>query len=237
MNAKNMIIGSKIEIRLFDNLYQKSDYVYVSQLLDIIDEKNIIAAYPIHESRLLFIPNGAKVEVVIIQKKHGLFSFIGTVVSKSNKDNVASMQIQIETEIIKIQRREFFRLTCFLDVRYRILSDPSQENNPESGSSKTSQEFMKAMTSDLSGSGVCIITDTALPEGSLIELEIKLDDVTTVKAAGNIIRSYRDENQRKTKFKNGIHFVGLSKADRDQIIKYLFNLQRELLKKGLHDNK
>jgi len=231
MTAKDFIIGSKLEIKLLDNLYQKSDHLYVSQLLDVIDENNIIAACPIHESRLVFIPDGAKVEVFIIQEKKGLFSFVGTVVSKSNKDNIAFMKIRVETEIKRFQRRQFFRLSCLLDVRYRILSDVYQEYSPVPDNNKQNQEYMSAITSDLSGSGVCIITDTALPEGSLVELQIKLDNDTVVTAEGNVIRSFKDDF-RKSKYINGIQFVQLSKADRDLIIKFLFNLQRKLLKKG-----
>jgi len=231
MNAMDFKIGTKLEFSLIHSTGQKSDFSHVSQLLDIVDESNIVMACPIHGSQLVPIPVGTKIEVVFIHEKRSVISFEGTVTGRSDKDNVAAMQVHIESEISRIQRRQFFRLECLLDVQYRLLSDDSEDisnfNNEDSGKKV---EYKKAVTSDLSGSGVCIVTDESIPKDSIIEICIFLDEKNVVKAIARLIRSSAVQIEKGTKYKNGLHFVNISKTDRNRIIKYVFAQQRKLLK-------
>jgi len=65
MNVSLIKIGSRLELELASNLGDKS-YTYVSQLMGVIDEKNIVLAAPIHGSRVIFIPANAKLKVVFL---------------------------------------------------------------------------------------------------------------------------------------------------------------------------
>lgn len=237
MEIKDLKIGAKLEIHLIDKFGKNAGYNYTSLLLDIVDESNIIIAYPMRKSRLVFIPTESRVEIVLSHKNHGLLVFEGTVTARSDKENLAALHIKVDTELQRIQRRQYFRLICYLDVAYRLLDDKNIENGRELANNNKQQKnedlkYKKAVSSDLSGSGICIVTDEKLSVGSNIEVLISLDGRTSVKAICRVIRSLMDENNSKTRYKTGMHFVEISKHDRDLIIKYLFNLQRELIKKG-----
>lgn len=236
MKLKEIKIGTRLELEVINSSGEKQGYVYVSQMEDVVDPENVVIASPIYASRMIFIPKDTRLRVVFFHDKYGMLYFNGIVTGKGQKGNLSMLYIRVEGEIQQIQRRKYFRLDCFLNAGYRLLND--QSPGPESENDiNREQEYKKALTKNLSGSGVCILTDEEIPVGSSVEVLIMVNPGTTVKARSTVVRSREIESARTKKFEHGLHFTEISKMHQNEIIRYIFDQQRVLLKKDVFDKK
>jgi hypothetical protein len=86
----------------------------------------------------------------------------------------------------------------------------------------------RALTRDLSGSGVGLAQPSAEPEGSRVLVSLTLPDSPSrpVVAVGQVVRGEAAEGHGP---EAGIRFVEISEADRERIVHYNFAKQREEL--------
>lgn len=229
MNIKELKIGSRLELELAEFTHQKK-YIYVSQLLDIADEATLVAAVPIHASRVVFIPNNTRINVFLLHSRRGLLSAVCTVKSKEHKGNIPVMYLHINEDFKSVQRRKYFRLDCLMEARYRILEDYSEDVPPAPAKD---EEYRKASVKNISGSGICMVLEEEASKGCFMDVILFMGKTARVKAVCNAVRISRIRYGKATKFEAGLHFVKISEADQEAVIKYIFKQQRLLLKKDL----
>ncbi|MGI6779013.1 MAG: flagellar brake protein [Acetivibrionales bacterium] len=235
MNITELKIGTRLEIELLNHLGDKKGPAYVSQLLRIVDQENIIIASPIHKSVVIPVHAGTRVRVFALHETHGLLSFNATAKSSHKKDNLSLLLLNITSDLIKIQRRDFYRLQCCIDVDYYILDNENENHgNHSEGNNSESKEYKKAIAKNISASGICIVVEEKIPKDSLLHLSICLGN-TLIKSTCKVIRSTLIENTRGNKYELGLSFVKMSRHSQEILIKYIFDQQRELLKKDLVD--
>lgn len=228
MTIFEVSIGTKLEVEIANQYDSKPNQVFISQLLDIIDEKNIVIAAPIFESRLVFIPVGSKIRIVLFHGKYGLLSLPLAVSSISRNNNIVSYNAVIEGSFEKIQRREHYRLECFISTEYRLIPEHNIREWKNPGS--TENELKKVVLKNISGSGACIVTDDEVSKDSHLELHIRINNELTIKALCRVLRTAKIETAKTLKYELGVHFDKINPKDQDLIIKYIFDQQRLLLK-------
>lgn len=228
MNIQEVKIGTKLEMELVNSLGDKIGRTHISQLLDIIDSENIIISAPIYGTRVLFFPAGANVRIIFLHEKYGLLSFTGEITSKDKKNGLLVLFIKIQGEFEKIQRRNYFRLECSLDALFRIPANPDDLNTEESNAPP--DIYTKALVTNISGSGACLVTRGEAEEGSLLEVIIYLDDATKIRALCTVMRKQVIETTFSKRNQFGLYFNRISQKDQDVVIKYIYEKQKRLLK-------
>ena len=253
MTPQEVKIGTRLEFEMLNKNDEKVGNTFVSQLLEHQDDCSIVISAPITESRVVFVPTGITVRLTFVHQLHGLLGFKAQVRSKEYKGNIAVLIAEPDENIEKIQRREHFRLDVITDALIwpdDTQSGPGDSENadaeasgtqaagenikqdPLSASDKAAEaDPVKAYTRNLSGSGVCIISDTNFPKGTNVKIELDLDNDIKFKARCVILRSQQIEVRRGKSYELGLHFTELTKRDQDNLIKYIFEQQRLLLKK------
>ena len=227
MKLSELQAGTRLEIEQLGNTYEKSGNIYISQLLEPVTEAGMIISAPIFESRHIFVPLNSRLRVVFFHRKYGLMGFTAVVASREYMGNIATLRIKAQSELEKIQRRKHYRLDSLLNSEYRILESPSDK--PASG------PLTKAMVKNISGSGACIVTEENVPKGALVELFIYLNKTVRIRAVCGVLRNQEVEVKKSVSYELGMHFAEISPKDQDQIIKYIFEQQRLLLKKEVLD--
>jgi len=88
----------------------------------------------------------------------------------------------------------------------------------------------RGVTEDLSGGGFSFITTENYPIGTLMDvfLDIRMFPKCGIRALGKIVRN---EHLSEGRIKYGVGFEFIREEDREDIIKYLFIKQREILAK------
>lgn len=225
MKYTDLPIGIKLELELFNANGDAIKPKFVSELEWVEDETVMYIATPIHEGTLYPVHVETLMNVVFIHKDD-LYKFKAKVINRGVKDNISYLKISVLGELIKIQRRQFFRFECTTPVRYKVLDYPGQTDTEK-------LPVKKAATRDLSGGGICISTDEKVELNKMLECELELDEGKSVKFVGQIVRSDLVKNQDVVKYELGVLFKKIEYRDREAVIGFIFREQRKLRKKGL----
>ncbi len=222
MTPQEIKIGTRLELELLNKIGEKVGYTYVSQLLEQQESNCMVISAPIFEAKLIFIPRQAQLRLTLMHHKYGLFSFTALVTGSEYRGNIAVLLVQSENNLVKMQRRTYFRL----DIMADILITPSGNNT-----NTETKKVIKAFTKNISGSGVCVITETDIPKKSEVDIELILAGNIMIKAKCIVMRNNRFEVKMTKNYELGMHFIDISKKDQNSLIKYIFEQQRVQLKK------
>lgn len=133
------------------------------------------------------------------------------------------IRVSFPKRLVKSQKRRFFRMRP-------LPSPPIFEVivNTETVS-------VKCPVNDISAGGMAFISgldNEWLTPGMTVNLEFRLMDGFVVKVGG-VVRSLSalESPPSKGKYRCGVEFVGISENIQDRIVKFIFNLQKEELKR------
>lgn len=225
MNAGDIKIGTKIELEVYDELGDRIKPSFVSEYEWAEDDKTFYILAPIHEGVIYPVHSDSRMNIYFTQQED-LFKVKAKVEGRDSKDNIPLLKVKVLSEFEKMQRRQFFRFDSSVPVIYRTGSWLVQQNNKKA-------PMENAITKDLSGGGLCLLTVEPLEGHSLIECEVKLEEKRAIKVVGKVVRVAKVTDQGVYKYEIGVNFIKIENKDREAIISYIFQEQRKLRKKGL----
>lgn len=212
------VIGDKIEIR---ETKTKTKNKYVSQILDIIDDNIYIISGPIQKSALVPLHVGSLIEITYFRADKGRFIFKAKIIEREY-ENIYKLKIEKISCITKLQERNYYRLSVKLNVqkRHNTVIDNHKKEVIEN-----------CIAKDISGGGIRIFCNYQHTVKDLVKLDIAISDFN-ITVTGIVTRVQEIENDNY-KFALGIKFTEIEDKDRERLIKYIFEQQRKLRKKGL----
>ncbi|HOX27690.1 MAG TPA: PilZ domain-containing protein [bacterium] len=125
-------------------------------------------------------------------------------------------------EVHRVSSRSFYRLQVVRPLKFRLLRDPV---TPIS-------EFKAASTLDLSGGGLMIQSNKKIERDQLVEVNIDLG-AEIVNAVCSVTITKTEIRGMDSVFLTGLEFLGIEERERDKIVKFIFDSQRQLKKKGI----
>lgn len=237
--ARNILReGDKIEFREIltpkEEQNGKQPTIYVSQLFEENADGSLQVAMPILRGRLVPLMRGENYDAYFFTEK-GIFCCRAEIVDLLKSEHIFSMKIVLKTELLKQQRRQYFRLEKNIDILYAKLSDENYKTITETGTlpePMTDPEiYEKGVTADISGGGMRFIgkKKTDAGEKIFIVFEIlKEEEPIRFRLPGTVIRSFRLENQEG--YEHRIVFENISRKYREILIKYIFEEERRMRK-------
>ncbi len=136
------------------------------------------------------------------------------------RDNVALMILARPSEILRLQRRKFFRVPVTLPV---TAFAPGQGE-------ERSRRVISGEILNISSGGILMSTEEELPLGSELLLffvlseEIDLEDIPARVVRGGVI----EKRKRGGEYEYGIEFVDIHTRLRDSIMRFVFKRQIDL---------
>jgi c-di-GMP-binding flagellar brake protein YcgR len=232
--SKYVQIGNKIDIesikKTTDDLGEITRKTYRSELYDIESDDIIKIAMPMEQSKIVLLPVDAEYSLCFYTPG-GLYQCLARVVERYKSNNLFVLSMELQTDLQKYQRREYYRLNTILDMKSKVIDD----NAPGSGLEQvqfidTDLTFDNGTMVDISGGGARFISKVRYPEGALIRFVFSLfvnGQVTEYKLVGKVLKSTPIENKEDS-YENRIQFVNMVNDDRESIIKYIFEEERKL---------
>ncbi|MCL1917929.1 MAG: PilZ domain-containing protein [Peptococcaceae bacterium] len=188
------------------------------------EEGILILGVPYMAQGFVPVRPGEKIEVVFVTEA-GPYGF---------EEEISSLQVEtLPTFMVpwpkiakRIQRRRFVRLAYFQDIQYQVMDE---EKNPG--------DKQEAQTLDLSGGGLLLQTPQLLTEGDriLIYLKVKSEIVqipSLVRRVEEVEFTLRTGDSQK-RYRARIEFEEIPERIRDKIIRKVFDIQRDLRRRGL----
>lgn len=202
---------------------------YVSRLEWVADENTAVIDAPILKRNIVPLQPGSMFDIFFTYRKKkqlvNLYKFRAVVKERMIIDNLHLIAVEKAGEMVRVQRREYFRLDCFLKVRYRVVES--------FGKSDDIVPFKQTIAKDLSGGGICLLLTEKLKPGTLVECEILGILPENIKCMGRAVRYDNIHNAGRYKYTVGIAFDEINDSEREAVIRYVFREQRKLLRKGL----
>jgi c-di-GMP-binding flagellar brake protein YcgR len=222
METIKLTLGDKLEVELYDSSNQRIQPLLVSQFERHLPDGSMEIHAPIQGGRIFPVHRGVEMDV-IYERKGELYKFRAVALERNVDGSIYLLRIMPKSGEEHIQRRVFFRFGCILDVQYRMFADKNTKVEDRGA-------FLKGITKDISGGGICLLTNEKPDYGWYIEG--KLDIGFSLNFIGRVVRVINIRDKGKFKYESGIEFVDIREQDREKVISFVFDSQRKLLKKG-----
>ncbi len=194
--------------------------IYRSRVEHVGDDRLVVAS-PMKGGAIIPVRPGTVVKVIYTDNV-AVYTFSAEVLSQ-NLSNPSILLLNKPIDSKRIQRRNFVRLDTRLTVNLTRLDDKFIPSG----------ETFSATTVDISGGGMMFEGNTLLQMGDVLEAVICLNEHETVRAIGRIVRIMENPPKSRNRYSVGFEFIIIEETERDKIIRFIFNRQRELRRKGL----
>lgn len=216
MEAKDLRINQLIEVTVDED---DSDYRHLASRIEEITDDHLHISVPMRKGELLPLRVGQYLIINFIIKGHSYV--FNTIIVNRRLNPLPILIIQKPTQISEIQRRQWVRVPAKLPLRFRA-SAHEKDVKPSEGNSL-----------DISGGGILFLTADAVEDGQIIELEINLPNRTPVFCKAKILRTVEKASQIGQPNKVILEYYEISEGHRDKIVNYIFEKQREWIRKGV----
>ena len=202
---------------------EKGEYkgVYHSRVEEV-REDTLLLAMPIKRRRVVVLPEGLKVQVGIVRS--GISYFFEATILRRLRSPLPLLVVNKPAEARKRQRRAWVRVPAVLNFLYAAVdaANPDQE-----------LEFQRAQTLDISGGGLLFATDRSFLPDDRLKIILELPPDQKIELVGRVARIVNNPSGAWRRFSVGVEFIQIGERDRDRIIRWVFERQRELIKRGL----
>jgi len=234
--------GDKIDIQLMAEAETAGDGIsarlYKSSVMDFISDTELEIGMPSYNGKMVLFHVGLRVELVFYTKK-GLYTCTALVLDRYRRGNLYMISVDVKSGLKKFQRREFYRIDCYLEMEYfkidREVADlpKTQLLYKEITSDKYRNAEKGAVALDISGGGMRFVTTEKLEANSyvLVKIQLSNDKIDQIFfLVTEIVDSIPTVND-PSKYQNRGKFRFKEMKDRETIVRYVFEEERRIRNK------
>lgn len=202
---------------------QYADAWYPSLILDFNEGLNLIVGVPQEKGEEVFVDLDERVTVDLFLPD-GIRRF-QTIVLRRNEASPPALVLAWPKDLERIQRREAFRVGTELKAEAAFQSEGMRDRRGLSGS-----------TLDLSAGGVRLALPEPIAEGTLLDARIAIPGAAAPmqSCVARVVRwGERMEAPASARFWVACEFIDPSEAFRKEVTRFVFDIQRDQLRKGL----
>ncbi|MFA6807425.1 MAG: flagellar brake domain-containing protein [Eubacteriales bacterium] len=184
--------------------------------IEEVGKRLLSLGVPIVNGQFMPLREGTYVEVFF---SDSVTAYVfNTVVIKRIAIPIPTFIVEFPTIIKKFQRRKFVRVSTIHALKYKIVEKEGL------GEEKTGYMI------DLSGGGMLLKSDEKIEKDTLLLITILLPQ-EIVQVPAKAIRYEKDE--KSGCYKISLEFHEIPERIRDKLVRHIFDIQREMRKKGL----
>lgn len=216
-NGPPLTPGTQVRLR---SLEGPGKPVHITRVEEVSD-RWVAVLRPTHRYEPVRFYPGTPVEMRVVRTTapEGIYR-AETVVLGETRQRVPLLRLEPPLRWERSQLREYFRVPARRPVRVRKVKDGDDG------------VWMEGRTRDLSGGGCQAMLPTKLEQGTAIELELELPDAVH-RLVGTVQRVQVESGDLDLPVSVGVKFEQLSERQREELIRYAFERQIELRRKGM----
>lgn len=240
MLSKVLSIGDKVEFTRVQAVQSDASMrkkVYVSQIYEVVDETRVKVGMPIENGHIVALSPNTRLDACFYTAK-GLYHGRVVVVERMREHNIYVMVVELQYELKKFQRRQYYRLNCTMDLLHRPMEEEEQELFINKGMAPDDSNivgFKNGIALDFSGGGIRFISQEKYNKEDLIVIRLKIsydDEYKIYSVVSRVISSIPAKNGRE-KIEHRVEFVDLDSKIREEIIRYIFREERKQRQKSI----
>ena len=237
MLSKFVNVGSRVDLTSIERVkYDNAEdnkKVYETKVYDILSDDRIEVLMPMEQSKLILLPVDSEYDVNVYEGKL-LYQFDARIVDRYKSNNVYIIVLELTSNIRKIQRREFYRFSCALELKSRLCSHEDIE------AFEMNRRFLfdtsalqRSVVVDISGGGLRFVANFRYDEGSTIYCSYKLPNNANDKDYEMLctVLKVQELESRPGLFEHRIQYINIDEDSREDIIHFIFEEERKIRKK------
>lgn len=219
MRPEDIKINQLVEVEL------EPDGERLASRVEEIKDDCLYISMPMRKGALVSIWPGQTIRL-IFKQKDGTFGSASRVITRK-RDPLPYLVVDKPQRLAAVnQKREFVRLPVALKVRFRVAGDNKTGEDPEVS------DIKEGTTIDISAGGLLFTTPEEIKQGQILELEVKLPGRDSIYCHAQVVRVFEKRKQTDD-FRVALIFSDIQERQRDSIFRFIFEKQREWIKKGL----
>lgn len=241
MLSKYVAPGNKVEMQAVERAKYIDDTekkkVYQTLVCDILSEDRLEIYMPMEKSKLILLPVNAEYDLYFYTQA-GLYQCFANVIDRYKTDNQFILLMELTSNLRKFQRREYYRLSCALEMNSRPLEKEEVEV-VERGNSflVPGLPLKRSVIVDISGGGIRFIGNYAYEPESLVCCKYNLvvdGDAKEYTLVAKVLM-VRELEDRPGVYEHRAQYINIDTSEREEIIRFIFEEERKHRKreKGL----
>lgn len=225
--------GEKVEIQAADRAILGSaagkKITYMTKVYDIIDDETLEILMPMEGSKLILLPVDGEYMFCFYTQK-GLYQTFVRIADRYKSNSIYILLAKMTTKLEKYQRREYYRYATLLPLKARELMDEEIKLLSEDHFRLQQGLIMKKCTIiDISGGGLKFSAPVQFPVGNQIAIAFELTSNGKEKSyelVGEVLDS-QQKDDTKEEYIHRLRFSNILSAERESIIRYIFEEERK----------
>lgn len=217
--------GTRIEVKLTETKEKdpgKAKY-YASRISDIQKNGDLEIYMPTDQGKLIVLQQDAIIDVVFYSGR-GMYIVEGRVIDRYKDGGLFLCTVRTRGELKRHQRREHYRYSCSLNMLGRVMDGAEVKWLVERGEMviMEGEPMATNIIADISGGGIRFRSKEEYPIETLLYCELEFG--REYKVCCVVLDSKPAENEKNT-FEYRAKFYGMTNKDREELIKYIFDLE------------
>ena len=233
MLEKYIIPGQKVELQALERTKLKDEEktvkTYGSKVYDILSEDRMEILMPMEQTKLILLPVDGEFEIFFFTD-NGLYECVARIIDRYKSNNVYIILIELQTNLRKYQRREYYRYSCALEMDTRNLAEQEiQAIEKNKNYLVPGLPLKHSVIVDISGGGLRFVSNYKYDKESLIYCKYSLflhGEEKIYEIVSEILEVKELEN-KKGEFEHRIRYKNLSSQEREEIIQFIFEEERK----------
>ncbi|MCR5503872.1 MAG: flagellar brake protein [Lachnospiraceae bacterium] len=232
MLSKYVLPGSRVELQEVNRdrigSEEEKKRVYTTQVRDIFSDERIEILMPIEHNKVVLLPVGAEFDLYFYTP-NGLYQCFASVIDRYKDGTQYAILMERTSNLRKFQRREYYRLSCALEMSARPLEEEEISSLEKNGNLLVPGLPLKSsVVVDISGGGLRFISSYAYEPDSLIYCKYKLIQGGNAKEYTLVakILTVQEMDNRPGVYEHRAQYVNMDSGDREEIIKFIFDEER-----------
>ena len=148
---------------------ETKEKVYSTKIYDIVSEDTIELVMPMEQTKLILLPVDGEYEI-FFYTDNGLYESTIRITDRYKSNNVYILLVELQTNLRKYQRRDFYRYSCALDMETRELTSDEAVayRKGEIYQAPPGLPSTKAVIVDISGGGMRFTSKAVYEKDGLI---------------------------------------------------------------------
>ena len=233
MLSKYVIPGNKVEIQAVERVKYVDEVekkkVYQSVVYDVLSEDRLEISMPLEKSKLILLPVDVEYDLYFYTPS-GLYQCFAKVIDRYKNDNNYILLFELSSNLRKFQRREYYRLSCALEMNARALEkEEIQAVEQKDRYLVPGLPLKRSIIVDISGGGIRFVGDYYYEPDSLICCKYHLvvegqDKEYTLIAKIIVVRELDD---KPGLFEHRAQYINIDTVEREEIIRFIFEEERK----------
>lgn len=211
---KMLLPGLAVELVVPEGEYEGKYRTRIEEM----GERLISVGAPFIKSDIVPLRVGTKLKLIFWDELSA-YSFSTKIVQRI-AEPIHLFVLTMPDSILKVQRRNFVRVTAIKPITFQTVT------------SEGLSDSFKGTMLDLSGGGMSFLTEELVEDKSILNVQLALPK-GDVQISALVCRADKIEDSKPQRYCVSTEFHEIAERGRDQIIRYIFEIQRAMRKKGL----